>query len=218
MAQASAALVYDTSINGVTSPIRGSRYRFELSQSAGSLRYTGTARRLPDLPHAGPALHVRAARHVLTGGTAANAEDQRLPTLYLGYPGSGARLRSRLVRSRGVRRADRRLVPGVRSPDRQPRRDRERGVALPALGRVRRRIGSTDRFRSSSRSSPTPAWRGAARRRPSFTDGDRNPVSSVGAAVRINLLGFAVAEIDYVRPLDRPGRGWLWQFNLMPGF
>ena len=45
-----------------------------------------------------------------------------------------------------------------------------------------------------------------------------NPVASAGAAVRINLLGFAVAEIDYVRPLDRPGRGWLWQFNLMPGF
>jgi hypothetical protein len=36
--------------------------------------------------------------------------------------------------------------------------------------------------------------------------------------MRINLLGFAVAEIDYVRPLDRPGRGWLWQFNLRPGF
>jgi hypothetical protein len=36
--------------------------------------------------------------------------------------------------------------------------------------------------------------------------------------MRINVLGFAVAEIDYVRPLDRPGRGWLWQFNLRPGF
>jgi hypothetical protein len=41
---------------------------------------------------------------------------------------------------------------------------------------------------------------------------------SVGAAARINLLGFAVAEIDYVRPLDRPGRGWLWEFNFRPGF
>ena len=43
-------------------------------------------------------------------------------------------------------------------------------------------------------------------------------MSSVGVAMRANLFGFAVAEIDYVRPLDRPGRGWLWQFNLMPGF
>jgi outer membrane protein assembly factor BamA len=44
------------------------------------------------------------------------------------------------------------------------------------------------------------------------------PASSVGAAIRANVLGFAVAEIDYVHPLNRPGRGWLWQFNLMPGF
>ena len=46
----------------------------------------------------------------------------------------------------------------------------------------------------------------------------QEPVTSVGAAARINLFGFAIAEIDYVRPLDRPGRGWLWQFNLSPGF
>ena len=41
---------------------------------------------------------------------------------------------------------------------------------------------------------------------------------SFGAAMRVNVLGFMVAEIDYVRPLDRPGRGWLWQFSLRPGF
>ena len=46
----------------------------------------------------------------------------------------------------------------------------------------------------------------------------RSRCRSVGAAMRVNLFGFAVGEIDYVRPLDRPGRGWLWQFNLMPGF
>ena len=33
----------------------------------------------------------------------------------------------------------------------------------------------------------------------------------------MNLFGFAVAEIDYVKPLDRD-RGWLWQFALRPGF
>ena len=51
-----------------------------------------------------------------------------------------------------------------------------------------------------------------------LTGDDANLVRSVGALARINLLGFAVAEIDYVRPLDRPGRGWLWAFNLRPGF
>ena len=51
-----------------------------------------------------------------------------------------------------------------------------------------------------------------------LTGTDANLVRSVGALFRVNVLGFAVAEIDYVRPLDRPRRGWLWQFNLMPGF
>jgi outer membrane protein assembly factor BamA len=53
---------------------------------------------------------------------------------------------------------------------------------------------------------------------PGFGPGDREPVVSVGAAMRINVFGFAVAEIDYVRPFQRPGRGWLWQFSLRPGF
>jgi hypothetical protein len=43
-------------------------------------------------------------------------------------------------------------------------------------------------------------------------------VKSVGAAARINVFGYAVAEINHVRPLDRPGKGWFWQFSLLPGF
>ena len=52
---------------------------------------------------------------------------------------------------------------------------------------------------------------------PGFAISDRKPVSSIGAAIRANAFGFAVVEIDYVRPLDRD-RGWLWQFSLRPGF
>ena len=43
-------------------------------------------------------------------------------------------------------------------------------------------------------------------------------VRSVGVAARVNILGFAVAEIDYVHPFDRPMKGWMWQFNIRPGF
>jgi hypothetical protein len=31
-------------------------------------------------------------------------------------------------------------------------------------------------------------------------------------------MGFAVGQLDYSRPLDRPGRGWIWQFSLRPGY
>ena len=43
-------------------------------------------------------------------------------------------------------------------------------------------------------------------------------VTSLGAALRFNAFGYAVGEVDLVRPNDRPERGWIWQFNLTPGF
>jgi hypothetical protein len=43
-------------------------------------------------------------------------------------------------------------------------------------------------------------------------------VRSVGAGIRFNLLGFLIGEIDYVKPIDRPEKGWHWQFNFIPGF
>jgi outer membrane protein assembly factor BamA len=60
------------------------------------------------------------------------------------------------------------------------------------------------------------AWTSASK--PSFAGGDRQWARSVGATVRFNAFGFAVGEIDYVRPFDRPDNGWRWQFNLIPGF
>jgi hypothetical protein len=51
-----------------------------------------------------------------------------------------------------------------------------------------------------------------------LTGPDRDLVRSAGVAARVNLFGYAVAEFDYVHPFDRPGRGWLWEFNLRPGF
>jgi hypothetical protein len=60
------------------------------------------------------------------------------------------------------------------------------------------------------------AWTRASR--PDFAGGNRELVRSVGAGVRVNALGFAVLEFDAVRPLDRPGRGWMFAFNFLPGF
>ena len=60
------------------------------------------------------------------------------------------------------------------------------------------------------------AWTSTTK--PTFAGGDRDWAKSVGATIRFNAFGFAVGEVDYVRPLDRPGRGWMWQFNLIPGF
>ena len=51
-----------------------------------------------------------------------------------------------------------------------------------------------------------------------FNGPSKNIVTSRGVAMRVNLLGFAVAEIDYVHPDDRPMKNWYWVFSFQPGF
>ncbi len=41
---------------------------------------------------------------------------------------------------------------------------------------------------------------------------------SFGTALRFNLLGYLLGEFDFVKPVDRPEKGWTWQFNFTPGF
>jgi hypothetical protein len=53
---------------------------------------------------------------------------------------------------------------------------------------------------------------------PKWFGGHRQGVRSAGFLARVNVLGFVVAEFDVAHPFDRPGRGWVWQFNFTPGF
>ena len=54
--------------------------------------------------------------------------------------------------------------------------------------------------------------------KPRLFGGSRDGVSSYGSSMRVNLLGFLIAEVALVHPNDRPGKGWFWEFNLAPGF
>jgi outer membrane protein assembly factor BamA len=61
------------------------------------------------------------------------------------------------------------------------------------------------------------AWTSADKAR--FLGGSRSIVSSYGASLRINLLGFAIGQISLVHPNDRlNNRNWSWEFSLLPGF
>jgi hypothetical protein len=52
----------------------------------------------------------------------------------------------------------------------------------------------------------------------SKTSVDRTPVFSGGIASRLNAFGFAIIEVFYARPFQRPGRGGVWGFTLQPGY
>ena len=216
LGEASAALVFDTSINGITSPIRGSRYRLEVAQSGGSLTYTGLTGDfrtylMPLRPY------TLAFRGLYYGRYGSDAEDLRLPTLYLGYPGLVRGYDSGSFRSSEC---------GLTADGSCPAFDRLLGSRV-AIFNAELRFPLWSAFGGSNFYGPLPiemaifadsgvAWGQTSSTQ--FGGTNKEPVSSVGVAMRVNLFGFAVGEIDYVRPLDRPGRGWVWQFNLMPGF
>ena len=216
LGEASAALVFDTSVFGLTSPILGSRMRLEYSQSAGSLLYSGVLADMrtyfmPFRPY------TLAFRGMYYGRVGRDAEDGRLPALFLGYPG--------LVRGYDSNSFETGEC-GVQPDNSCPAFDRLIGSRV-AVANAEFRFPLWGAFGGDNFYGPLPielaifgdggiAW--GRSERTGFAEGDSQPVFSVGAAARINLFGFAVAEIDYVRPLDRPGRGWLWQFNFRPGF
>lgn len=216
LAEAAAALVYDSSIFGATSPLVGQRYRLEFSQFAGSLTYSGV---LADyrkylMPVRPFTIAVRGLHY---GRYGADGEDPRLSPLYIGYQG--------LVRGYDIGSFDAGECVEADLASCSAF-DRLTGSRV-AVASAELRFPMLGLFSRRSFYGPFPlelaffgdagvAWTSAIT--PSFAGGDRDLVRSAGVALRANLFGFAVAEIDYVRPFDRTRRGWLWQFGLTPGF
>ena len=46
----------------------------------------------------------------------------------------------------------------------------------------------------------------------------RTPVASAGVSARVNVLGFMVLETYYAYPFQRPDKGWHLGFNIAPGW
>jgi hypothetical protein len=224
LGEASAALVYDSSVGGATSPILGQRYRLELAQTAGSITYTGVLgdyRRyfMPVRPF------TIALRGLHYGRYGRDGEDERLAPLYVGYPG--------LVRGYEIESFDARECIGDGAAT-CGAFDQLVGTRI-AVVNAELRFPLLGLFGGRSYYGAFPvelavfgdagtAWTShdAGPRFPGFDPSTsrgagRDWVRSAGAALRVNAFGYAILELDYVRPFDRE-RGWHWQFNLTPGF
>ncbi|HUQ87064.1 MAG TPA: BamA/TamA family outer membrane protein [Vicinamibacterales bacterium] len=216
LGEATAALVYDSSVFGATSPLLGRSYRFEYSQMAGTLTYGGVLadyRRyfMPARPF------TIAVRGMHYGRYGADAEDPRLQPIFIGYQG--------LVRGYDYGSFDASECQSIDLTS-CPAFDQLVGsrvnvasaeLRFPLLGLFSRKsyYGAFP-IEMAFFADAGQAWTKGTK--PNFAGGDRNWARSAGAALRVNVLGFAIAEIDYVRPLDRSRKGWLWQFGLTPGF
>ncbi len=215
----SAALVYDNSFFGATGPILGQRYRLEASPTFGSLDYVGALvdfRRyvMPVRPF------TIAARVLHFGRYGEGGEDQRLQPLFIGYPGL---VRGYTYGSFDAAECD---APAA-APGSCPVFDQLLGSRM-LVGNIELRfplfgvLGIGSGYYGALPLDLTifgdggVAWESDID--PSFAGGDREPVFSAGAGFRFNLFGFAVLEMNLVRPFDRPEKDWVWEFNLQPGF
>jgi outer membrane protein assembly factor BamA len=217
LANTSAAFVYDTSAFGATSPISGQRYRLEASPTFGALTFTNVLvdyrRYLMPAP-----FYTIAARVVHDGRYGSGGEDQRLFPMYIGYP---ALVRGYDINTFGP--SD--CVPSVVSQC--PAFDRLLGSRM-LVGNLEFRFPLLRPFGATSRMyGPIPievalfadggvAWNRG--QKPALFGGSREGVSSAGLALRANLFGYAVGQLDFARPFQRSGSGWVVQFNLSPGF
>jgi Omp85 superfamily domain len=216
LGEATMALVYDSSIFGATSPLVGRSYRFEYSQMAGTLNFGGLLAdyRRYFMPLRPFTFAVRGLHYGRYGG---DAEDGRLPPLFIGYQG--------LVRGYDIGSFDANECESV-DLTRCDSFDNLNGSRI-AIASAEFRFPLLGLFSRRSFYGPFPielaffgdagvAWTSDVK--PAFAGGTREWARSVGAALRVNVLGYAIAEFDYVRPLDRNRKGWIWQFGLTPGF
>jgi outer membrane protein assembly factor BamA len=215
LGEAGMALVYDSSVMGATSPILGQRYRFEVSQTAGTVSYAGVLadyRRyfMPARPF------TIAFRGMHYGRYGSGSEDVRLAPIYIGSPG--------LVR--GYDFGSFNPTECIVNAASCTAFDQLVGSRIAVAG-AELRFPLFGLFSRQTFYGPLPieialfgdagtAWRDDVDF--SIDTRDGRLVRSYGAALRMNAFGYAIVELDYVRPLDRPGRGWMWQFNLTPGF
>ncbi|MGH7495464.1 MAG: BamA/TamA family outer membrane protein [bacterium] len=212
-------MVYDTSVFGATGPLIGHGYRVELSPTLGTISMNTMLvdyRRyfMPIRPF------TLAARLLHYGRYGRDAEDARLSPLFLGYPGL---VRGYDSNSFGANE----FVATSDTTFESPVFDRLIGSRLalanfelrfPLFGVLHVGPGYYGAFpiETGVFYDAGVAW--TINDKASFLGGNRDPVRSYGTTARVNLLGYAVLEIDYVNPVDRPQKGWFWQFNFTAGF
>jgi hypothetical protein len=197
--ETSAALVYDSSVFGPTSPILGQRYRLSVAPTFGSISFATV---IADYrKYVMPVRPLTLALRVMHAGRYGSGSDdlRLLPLAWTlrdvvrGYGDTGSNT------SIGYLSATRLAVVNaeLRVPVMELLGRRSAGLPIEAL-----MFGDAGKF-----------WTANALL-PEMPTGLR----SVGAGVRLNAAGLMVFELDAVRPFDRPERGWTFAFNLRPGF
>ncbi|MEP7380956.1 MAG: BamA/TamA family outer membrane protein [Gemmatimonadota bacterium] len=218
---ASAAYVGDYSFSAFTSPVAGGRYRFEVEPNIGSINYTTALADYRRYFFASP--FTLAFRGMHYGRYGPGAGDQRIQPLFVGQPS--------LIRGYDATSFDVSECQAGSGTDSCPQFTRLAGSRL-AVANVELRIPvfGTEQFglipfrylplELSPFVDAGFAWnRGdAINLRFDRTTTERVPVVSTGISARVNLLGYAIGEVYWAHPFQRPGKNWVFGFQLRPGW
>jgi Tol biopolymer transport system component len=216
LARTGGAFVGDSTVFGLTGPILGQRFRFEAAPTFGQLSMTTMT--ADYRKYFMPVQPVTWATRLLHYGRyGSGSEDSRLYPLFLGY--------SSLVRGYDANSFEASECT-VAADGSCPEFDRLIGSRMIVIN-TELRAPAVGLFTGNLSYGALPvelfsffdagvAW--TKNLKPSFAGGTRDWVSSAGFGARINALGYLIAELSVVRPLNREGRGWMFAFNLSPGF
>ncbi len=235
LATASAAYVRDFSMNGVTGPILGGRWRLEATPTLGPQNFVTARADLRRYLYLQPFTLALQALHVGNYG-ARFGGDFGIGNEYIGYPYSRGFVRGYNVQavSEGIRqRGGCTRVEGDPIQSQCAELDRLFGTrALTTRAEFRiPLLGPEPLSLIPFRYVPTTVaafsdagvtW--TRDQRPEFLTFETNsaatniPVVSTGAAARFNILGSLLLEVYYARPFQRRDTSWTWGFRLSPGF
>ncbi|MFL5618703.1 MAG: peptidase S9, partial [Gemmatimonadaceae bacterium] len=223
--QASAALVGDASYSAFTGPIMGSRYRFEVTPTVGTLTFTTALADYRKYFFLRPITFAARALHYGRYGKSADDTTALFP-LFLGE--------EQFLRGYSVGSFEQSECGTLIGPSRTgcPAFDRLLGsrlavasfeVRIPVFGVPEYGLFNVPFLPLTLAPFVDAgiAWQGGQTLSltSSTTDPNtRTPVVSAGLSARFNVLGYAILEAYYAHPFQRPGRGWIWGFQLVPGW
>ena len=214
-----AALVYDTSVFAGVSPVAGQRYRFQAGVEGGSLTFSTMLADYRRYFHIARPFSF-AGRIMHFGRYGADAESGLSQPLYIGYPEfvRGYNINSFSAAECGTSFDQTGRCPVIDELVGSRIAVANAELRLELLGP----LGVIPHTRSVPPVEIGPfydagvAW--GKLQSPSFAGGDRKTVSSLGGFLRANLLGFAVVQVSYARPHNRPLRDHVWEFTFLPGW
>lgn len=219
--QSDLAYVGDYSLSGFTSPIDGSRYRFEAQPTIGSIKFISLTADIRKYFFINP--FTVAFRLLHYGRYGQDSESNRLSPLYLGYP--------TWVRGYDLNSIDQTECAGSTNPAGCPVFDRLIGSRIGIFNMELRipLFGNQQFGLINFPYLPTEisffldggvAWSKGDGAKLSFETrtSDRVPVFSTGIAARFNFFGYVIGQVYFAHAFQRPDNSQQFGFVISPGW